>query len=284
MTIQLIIDGGADVPKEMMDKYGVLSVALNLHFDDEQLKTDNLDLPTFYDKLKRSSSLPRSSAPSPYDFYEVYKKVDPEKPILVLAISGGVSSTYDSAVMGADMLLEEEPDRKIKVINTKTASCGIALLIHEATTRMEEGYEWNQLVTHMENRAEKVTTLFVLKTLENLIKGGRLDRVKGAIAKTMNIKLILRASLEEGKIEVSEKVRGNKKAIRRFIEQVGEYASNLEDQVIAMSHVNSAERGRTILNDIKEKYKFKDSLFVEMGPLIATYTGESAIVIAFFRD
>ncbi|SEB18318.1 EDD domain protein, DegV family [Thalassobacillus cyri] len=285
MTIQMIIDGGADVPKSLIEKYKLKIVPLNLHFGDEQYKTgETLDLSLFYEKLKQSEELPRSSAPSPYDFYQACKKVGKDRPILVLAMTKGLSSTYESAVMGKDMLLDEEPERQIIVLNTKTASCGVALLVQEAGKKIEEGSGLQQLASHMEERIEKTTTLFILQTLENVIKGGRLDKVRGTIAKTLNIKLLLKASDDKGDIEVIEKVRGNKKAFRRFVEQIGEYANNFEDRVISLSHCNSAESGRSTLNDIKTKYNFKDSLFMETGPLISTYAGEGGLVIAFFKD
>ncbi|MGI8316506.1 DegV family protein [Halobacillus mangrovi] len=285
MTIKIIIDGGGDLPDSMRERHKVINVPLNLHFGEEQYKTgETIDLPTFYKKLKQSDELPRSSSPSPNDFYEKYKEVDPAEDILVLAMTRGLSSTYDSAVIGKNMLLEEEPDRRIAVLNTKTASCGIALLFREATEKIEEGLEFEAVVEHMEERIEKTTTLFILKTLENVIKGGRLDKVKGALAKTLNIKLLMKASDDEGSVEVTEKVRGNKKSIRRFVEQIGEYAHNLEDRVIALSHCNDEPRGRKVLENIRDKYNFKDELFMETGPLISTYAGEGGLVIAFFKD
>ncbi|WP_101846617.1 DegV family protein [Halobacillus sp. Marseille-P3879] len=283
MTIQLIIDGGADLPQHMIEEHDLKVVPLNIHFGEEQYKTGvTIDLPTFYEKLTAAKELPTSSSPSPYDFYEKYKQVDNSTPILVLALTQGLSSTYDSAVMGRDMLLEEEPERRIAVLNTKTASCGIALLVHEAAKQIEAGHQFDEVVLHMEGKIEQTTTLFILKTLENVIKGGRLDKVKGTIAKTLNIKLLMKE--EEGKIEVSEKIRGDKKSLRRFVEQIGEYAHHFEDKVIAMSHCHDEERGRAVLKSIKEKYPFKDSMFTEMGPLISTYAGEGGLVIAFFKD
>ncbi|RWZ52262.1 DegV family protein [Halobacillus fulvus] len=284
MTIHIVVDGGGDFPEGMIERYQLKFVPLNLHFGDEQYKTNvTIDNATFYKKLKESEELPRSSSPSPHDFYETYKAIPSEDSILVLTLTEGLSSTYESAVMGKNLLLEEEPDREIAVLNTKTASCGITLLVNEATTKIEEGLSFDALVSHMEERIEKTTTLFILKTLENVIKGGRLDRVKGTIAKTLNIKLLMRAA-DEGGIEVTEKVRGDKKSLRRFIEQIGEYAQNVEDRVITLSHTNDPTRGQQVLDKIKDRYPFKDSLFMETGPLISTYAGEGGIVIAFFKD
>ncbi len=283
MHIQLMTDGGADIPQRLLRKTEIIQVPLYLHFSDGQYKSDvDLDLPTFHKKIKEMNELPRSAAPSPNDFYEAYKQVSKQTPILMLSLTKGLSSTYENAVMGMNMLLEEEPDRIIEVINTKTASCGIALLLHEAINKIEDNYSFGELVDHIHYLVEHTTTLFVLKTLENLVLGGRLDKVKGTIAKTLNIKLLMKAS-EEGAIEVTEKVRGDKKSIRRFIEQIGEYTKNFEDKVISMSHCNAEERAKKVLADIRSKYPFKDAYLMDTGPLISTYGGEGALVISFFN-
>ncbi|HLR81161.1 MAG TPA: DegV family protein [Bacillota bacterium] len=284
MDIQLMTDGGADLPKRLREELDVAIVPLYLHFEDGEYKSGvTIDLPTFLKKVRETKKLPQSSAPSPNDFYEAYKKVEPDKPILMLSMTKGLSSTYEHAVLGKQMLLEEQPHRTIEVINTKTASCGIALLLHETKKKIDAGYTFDELVTHLHERVEQTATLFVLKTLENLILGGRLDRVTGAIAKTLRIKLLMRAS-EDGEIEVTEKVRGNKKSIRRFIEQIGEISKNIEDKVITMSHCNTEKRAKTVLAEIMSKYPFKDGYIMETGPLIATYGGEGALVISFFKD
>lgn len=277
-------DGGADIPKRISEEMNIIVVPLYLHFSDGQYKSgQTMDLSDFHKKIKETKELPRSAAPSPNDFYDAYKAIDPQTPILMLSLTKGLSSTYENAVIGKNMLLEEEPKRTIEVINTKTASCGIALLLHEANEKITQGFNFDELVDHLLSRVEQTTTLFVLKTLENLVLGGRLDKVKGTIAKTLNIKLLMKAS-EEGSIEVSEKVRGDKKSIRRFIDQIGEYTKHFEDKVISMTHCNAEERAKHVLTEIRKKYPFKDALLTDTGPLISTYGGEGALVISFFRD
>ncbi|MFC0302327.1 DegV family protein [Virgibacillus soli] len=284
MNVQLMTDGGADIPQKLMNTLDIKIVPLYLHFKDGQYKTGELDMTSFFNKIKETNELPRSAAPSPHDFYEAYKSVDPERPILMLSLTKGLSSTYENAVTAKNMLLEDEPNRKIEVINTKTASCGIALLMYESSKKLAENYTFEQLVEHLKERVEQTTTLFVLKTLENLILGGRLDKVRGAIAKTLNVKLIMKASEDKGDIEVIEKVRGDKKAVRRFIELIGEHTKNAEGKVIAMTHCVDEKRAQTVLDEINQTYPFADSLLSETGPLISTYGGEGALVISFFNN
>src|SRR5699024_12011761 len=89
---------------------------------------------------------------------------------------------------------------------------------------------------------------------------------------------------DEGTIEVTEKVRGDKKSIRRFVEQIGEHTKNFEDKIITMTHCNAEDRAKKVLADIREKYPFMDAHLTDMGPLIATYAGEGGLVISFFRN
>src|SRR5699024_1326910 len=195
MQVQLMADGGADIPQHLVEKYQVKIIPLYLHFSDGEYKTGvTLDLDNFHQKVKSLNEVPKSSAPSPNDFYEAFKSVPETKPIIMLSISKEISTTYDNAVAAKNMLLEEEPDRKIEVINTKSASGAVGLLIHKLYEKIESGYPFEQLVEHIEKCADKTVTLFVLRTLDNLVRGGRVSKVTGKIAKTLNIKLLMRAS------------------------------------------------------------------------------------------
>lgn len=284
MQIQIMTDSGADLSTSLIDRYNIKVVPLNVHFGDEQYQSGvDLDISTFYSKMKHADNLPTTSAPAPYEFYEAYKEIDPNKPILMLSLSQELSTTHDNAVAGKNMLLEEEPSRNIVVLNTKTATSGMTLLTDEAGRCIEEGMEFDTLVQHMEERIEQTATLVFLRNVENLIKGGRLDRFKGTIAKTLNIKILMKKS-DIGTIEVAEKVRGNKKALRRFLEQIGEYTKSFEDKVIAISHSSTEDKAKSFINEIKDRYAFNDTILTEMGPLIATHAGEGGYVISFFKD
>lgn len=283
MNIQLITDSGADIPEHLAQKINIITVPLYLHFSDGEYVTGKtIDLQGYHKKVKELNEVPQSSAPSPNDFYHVFKKVPADRPIIVLSLSQGLSSTYTNAAAGKTMLLEEEPERQIKIIDTKTASCGISLLLYELHQKTADYNNLEELVNYIEACVEKTATLFILDTLDNLVRGGRVSKVTGKIAKTLNIKLLMRE--KDGKIDVSEKVRGEKKAVRRFIDQIGEYTKDFETKSLFMTHCNSEDRASKLLEEIKAKYKFKETYLSEMGPLIATHGGDGAVVIAFFRD
>src|SRR5699024_12302458 len=76
------------------------------------------------------------------------------------------------------------------------------------------------------------------------------------------IKLLLKAS-EEGAVEVSEKIRGSKRSLKRFIDQIDDYVTNVENKVIVMTHSNAKEYGQSVLNRILDRYPFKESYLTE---------------------
>ncbi|MET3683948.1 DegV family protein with EDD domain [Alkalibacillus flavidus] len=284
MSFQIMVDGGADLPQSFADKFNVITIPLNIHFNDGVYKGGvNLTTEQFYEKLKDEGDLAKTSAPSPNEFYDAFKAVDANTPILLLSLSQNLSATYQNAVIGRDMLLDEEPDRQVEIINTKTASCGMALLANEVVKLKMKQMDFQEIVDTMKQNAERTVTLFSLRTVENLIKGGRLDRFRGAIAKTLNIKLLMRAS-DEGEIEVTEKIRGEKKALRRLVDQIGDYSKSLEGKTIVMSQSRCHDKAIDIMNQIKERYHQDEDHIVEMGPLIANYAGEGGLVISFLRD
>ncbi|WP_027964879.1 DegV family protein [Halalkalibacillus halophilus] len=284
MAIQFMVDGGADLPTGFEEKHNIKVIPLNIHFGEEVFKSGvELTVEDYYRRVNAQDELPKTSAPSPNDFYERFKEVDPETPILMLSLTKNLSATFQNAGIGKDMLLEEEPNRTIEIVNTKTASNGITLILNEAIKLEHQGIDFDEIVEQAKSNVERTVTLFSLKTVENLIKGGRLDKVRGTIARTLNIKLLMKAS-DEGDIEVTEKVRGEKKALRRLVEQIGDYTKSLDGKMITIAQSNCEEKARQVLANIKDKYNQQEEIMVEMGPLIATHAGEGGLVISFLKD
>lgn len=283
MTIQLITDGGSDLSTQMREDWKVKVIPLYIHLDNEQIKAGDISIEAFSEKIAQSKSFPTTSAAGPFEYYKVFEKVPGDKAIIHFSVSNGVSSAYKHAVMAKNMLLEKQPERQIEIINTESASSGIILLIQETINKIQEGFNFTELLSFIEDRIKHLRTVFVLKTLDNLIRSGRLDRIKGAVAKTLNVKLLLQAS-DEGKIEVLEKIRGTKKATKRFVEKVGEYISDTANQKLVITHAQAKERLDHIVTLIKEKYQFESVITAEMGPLLSLHAGSEAIVMAFFSD
>lgn len=279
MAIKIISDGSADLPKHVLEQLGIKVVPLSVHFQHEQYDSD-MDLRLFYQKMKEESELPKTCSPSPSSFMKHFMETEPDEEILCISLSSALSSTYHHAMMGKSMIDEEHPHSKtIEVIDSKNASLGLGLLVYNAAKMAKEGYSIQDLVETLKRNITEVKNYFVLDTLENVVKGGRLDRVRGAIASVLNIKLLMKAS-EEGSLEVVEKTRGMQNAIKKLIDRIGEAGHDFEQRVLGIAHSNCEERAREVMEMILSKYPFKEVIFSEMGPVIGTYAGQGGILVS----
>lgn len=283
MAIKIVTDSSVELPTDIITQFDIHIIPLNVHFGERHFKSGvDLDSKMFFDLMREEEELPKSSSPSPNDFYEKFVSFDENDDILVISLSSQLSSTYDSAMMGKQMFMEAHPERNIEVIDTHSASAGLGLIVYETAKLVDAGAAFEEAVQKAKTVSHNSHTVFILETLENVIKGGRLDRVRGAIAKTLNIKLMMHE--HEGKVEVLEKIRGNKKAIRRFVEQIGEYSKNFEEKVLTLSHANCEDKALSLIELIKEHYPFKEILLSEVGPLIGTYSGEGGLIMAYEKN
>ncbi|MFC0216707.1 DegV family protein [Paenibacillus chartarius] len=281
MTICIISDGGADLPTELAAELGIRIVPLTVRFGDEVMPADT-GAQAFYNKMRESRELPKTASPSPHDFAAAYRAAGPETDILVLTISSALSSTYQNAVIARDMLLEDQPRNcgSIEVVDSLNASGGLGLLAYRAAKWAGTGMVFDELLQRVKSIVAESKLYVFLETLENVIKGGRLDRARGAVASMLNIKLVMKRS-DEGTIEVVDKVRGSQQAIRRMIERIGEVKHDFEKAVLAIAHSNCEEKARKVLADILAVYPFRDVIFTDMGPVIGTYAGEGGILVSY---
>lgn len=277
MTVKIITDGSADMPQGFFETNDIEQVPLTVSFGEEQYSSD-MDNKQFYQKIKSSPKLPMTSSPSPYTFTGAYERAGKSSDILVLALSSGVSSTYQHAKLAADAW--ESEGGSIEVIDTRTASVGLGLLTYKAALLAREGKTLQQISHAIRDYQKRLPTHIFLETLENVIKGGRLDKVRGTIASVLNVKLLMKAT-EDGTIDVMEKVRGSQNALRRMIEKIEDAKLDFETAVLAIAHSNCEARAKELLEAILKRYPFKDTHIAEMGPVIGTYAGEDGIVISY---
>ena len=152
--------------------------------------------------------------------------------------------------------------------------------LYENHELIEEKLENHTIVDKVNRYIKEMKTFFVLESLDNLIKSGRLSKVKGKLASVLNIKPIMGED-GTGNIREVEKVRGSNKAIRRLIEIIGEQGERLEEKVIGIAHCNALEKARHMKEEILRRYRFKDIIIVNTAGISTVYANEGGIIIAF---
>lgn len=156
---------------------------------------------------------------------------------MVICMTSNISSTYQTALLAKEMYEEEELHNKIEIMDSRTFSGGLALIVFLAAKWSLTCSSLEELKDMVMNKVEEVNAYFTLTTLENVVKGGRLKRLPGAVASVLNIKLLLKISTE-GTVEVVEKTRGSYKALNRLVAKLDGKQYDYEKAVIAIVHSN----------------------------------------------
>ena len=281
MALKIFTDSGCDFPMELFNGK-VHIVPLHVTFN-EGTYLDRVDLSTadFYQKMREQEELPKTAAPSPYSFLEKFQKeLEQGDEGIIISLSSQLSSTFQNARIAVEMYKEINPQAKLEVLDSKNASIGMGVIISKALDFLHDTIHFEEVTQRIREVIDRTYTLIFLDTLENVIKGGRLDRVKGKIASVLNIKILMKNSFE-GSLEIIDKVRGSKQALNRLFELVDEYGGNIEQRVLAIAHANCEEKAQNIKRLFEEKYQEAKIVLTEIGPSIGTYSGEGGILISF---
>ncbi|PUU86091.1 DegV family protein [Halanaerobium sp.] len=278
MDFKIIVDSCCDLTKDLRERFNISTAPLSIDVGDRHFIDDeNLDREGLLDAMRNSSDAPKTASPGPGPFLDLYRKYDN---IFVVTLSKELSATYQNAMLAKKMILEEAEDKLIKVFNSFSATVGETMIAYKLGELIEAGFNRDEIIEKTEKYVEEMQTLFVLDSLDNLIKAGRMGKLKGKIASFFNIKPVLGAT-PDGTITLVDKARGSKRAIRKLIEKIGERGENLEEKVLGIAHCNALEKAEYIKGKAAEKYNFREIIIVETAGISTVYANEGGIVLAF---
>lgn len=274
--VRLISDSSADLPKELLEKHNIKVVPLNIYVQGkEYLEGVNITSQEFFSKMFSSDELPKTSQPSPLAFANAFRQFSKDDEILCLTISSGLSGTYQSACVGKSMC-----DLSITVFDTLAGSLGHGILVIKAAELAKQGLSVDEIVKELNSYKKDMNILILLNTLENIVKGGRLSRFQGSIAKILNIKILLEGV--NGKVVLLEKVRGKKKFLKRVLDVIEERKKDFSNSIFGITHVDNLADVEFIKNEIIKRFHPKDIIINDMGATMSTYAGKGGMIISFY--
>ncbi|HSQ88756.1 DegV family protein [Romboutsia sp.] len=276
-SIRIITDGSCDFPQEVLDRVNPSIVGINVAFEEESyIGGLEINEETFYSKMRECKKLPKTSSPSPERFLEFYNCEESE--ILVFTLTSKLSSTYSSAVLAKNMYLEENPNKRIEVIDSQSGSIGVALMILKCNELIESGKTMDEILDSIEKFKEEMIFFGVLDTLENAIKGGRVNVLAGKLINALNFKVIIK--IEDGLVKPIDKARGGSNSLKKAIEYVQNNVTNQIQRTVIIGHANCPDKAEKIKQFIDINLDFKEILIASIGPIMGTFTSEGAILVS----
>jgi len=278
MDFKIVVDSCCDLTKELRERFNISTAPLSIDVGDKHFIDDeNLDREALLSAMRGSNEAPKTASPGPEPFLNLYQEYENT---FVVTLSKELSASYQNAVLAKNMIMEEAENKFVSVFNSFSASAGETMITYKLGELIEAGLNRDEIIEKIEKYIDQMQTLFVLDSLDNLIKAGRMGKLKGKIASFFNIKPVLGAT-PEGTITLVDKARGSKRAIRKLVEKIGEKGKDLETKVLGIAHCNALDKAEYIKKEAAERYNFREIIIVETAGISTVYANEGGIVLAF---
>lgn len=276
-------DNNSDLPESYLKEHGVGCTYLSYAMDGKNYTHGNF-LPEheFYEAM-RSGSLPTTAQSNPESTREMMEPFLKEgKDILHIAFSSALSGTCNSAMIAADELREEYPERKIIVVDSLGASLGQGLLVHLAQMKKETGEDLETVAKWAEKNKLHMVHMFTVDDLYHLYRGGRLSKTAAVVGSVLNIKPVLHVD-DEGKLVPVGKVRGRKKALLELVKAMDEKIKGYENScdTVFISHGDCEEDANFVADKVKERYRVKTIIINHVGATIGAHSGPGTLALFF---
>mgnify|MGYP001858878141 CR=1 FL=1 len=272
MSYHIIADSCCELTEEMRRDPGIETASLTLEVGGETIVDDEtFDQKSFLAKVAACPECPKSACPSP----EVYQKAfeGEEDHQYAVTLSSELSGSYNSAMLGRSLAMEQDGTKKIHVFNSRSASVGETLIVRKIAECEKEGMPFGQLVDTVEQY-----TYFVLENLETLRKNGRLSNLKAFVATALKIKPVM-GSTPEGTICQLDQARGINKALMKMVDYIVKDVREPEKKVLAISHCNCPERAEIVRDAILERIHVKDSFILDTRGVSSMYANDGGVIV-----
>ena len=202
---------------------------------------------------------------------------------LVLAFSSGLSTTYQSAVIAADELMEKYPDRQVKVVDTLCASLGQGLLVWYACQKRDAGFSLEDLTAWCEDKKMHLCHWITVDDLLYLKRGGRISAATAVMGTMLQIKPIIHMD-DEGHLVNVGKARGRKGAIETIAKKMGETGLPGENDTVFICHGDCIEDAEYLAKLVKEQYGVKKVLIYYVGAVIGSHSGPGTLALFYIGN
>lgn len=278
MKYKIVIDSCGELLDKWKTDEKFESVPLTLTVGNEDIVDDeSFNQAEFLEKVAKCPECPKSSCPSPEKYRQAFD-CDAEH-VYAVTLSVNLSGSYNSAILGRNLLLEDNPEKKVHVFNSCSASAGETLIAMKIEECEEAGMDFEQTVKTVEEYIQSQNIYFVLENLETLRKNGRLSNIKAFVASALKIKPVMNGT-SEGTIAQLDQARGINKALIKMVDYVVENAKDSENKVLAITHCNCASRAEIVKEEILKRIEVKDVVVLDTAGVSSMYANDGGIIVS----
>jgi DegV family protein with EDD domain len=276
----ILTDSSTHIPESIRKGLNISVIPVWLHWDNDRFRDGvDIDIKTFYNRLKGSKTLPTSSQPSPKEFIDQFRQIAQDKAgVVSVLVSSKISGTVASAQTAKDQLSK----LSIKVVDSLHGSMGAGFMVLAAARAAAAGKSIKEIVAAAEDLRDKIHFFFMVDTLEYLHKGGRIGTAKRLLGSALSIKPILQ--FKEGRIQPLSQARTNRKALAEILKIAEQRLAGKKMVEAAVVDVDAVEAGDNFAAIVKERFNPPILHRSPVSPVVGSHVGPGALGLAFYTE
>lgn len=275
---RIVADTTCGLPPEIYGRLQIQMIPQVINFGAESFREGvDMDGAEFMARLRTSKVMPKTAAPYPGDFVEIFQNA--------AAAGEGVVCVHPSAdmsgtVRSAELAKQDFPDADIRIIDTRFVSGPLGSLVLEAARLAQQGASADAVEAHVRELMARARIYFIVDTLEFLRRGGRIGGAEALLGTMLQIKPIL--TLVNGRIDQFERERTKKKALARLSELVLAESAHGAEAHISINHADARQEAEDLAGQLRQALGAEDVLILNMPPAIVTHAGPGTLAVGFF--
>ncbi|WP_018249799.1 DegV family protein [Orenia marismortui] len=277
--IAVVTDSTADLSPELIARYNINVIPLKVRLGEHEYE-DGIDIARedFLTELEESDIMPSTSQPPIGSFLDLYKKLAEEhEQILSIHFSEKLSGTIKTARLAANML----EDIDIKVVDSKTVTGALGLIVIEAAKAISNGSSLDETINLISQLKENINTYFTIDDLSYLERGGRIGKATAFVGNLFNVKPIL--TIDNGEITPYKKIRGERKLYKTLTKLVRkELDDNKGHKLVILygKYLDNANKLRDILTD---EFEWEEVSMLQLGSIVSAHVGPTPYGMVIYK-
>ena len=278
MSFKVIVDSCCDLTPSLLREGDFLSVPLSIQVGERLFVDDaSLDRAELLWRMKECPDAPKTACPSPAQYLDAFDCGADE--LYVVTLSALLSGSHNSAQQARQLWLEEHPESRVHIFNSCSASAGEALLAMKIRDLAARGLPFQTVIQEADRACQEMQTLFVLESLENLRKNGRLTGLQSVVTAALRIKLLMGAT-PEGTICKRGQALSIKQALTKMVDLMAQDPGH-EGKLLAITHCNCLDRAFLLKDMVRRRCGFADIYVSEAGGVSTVYANDGGVVAAY---
>ena len=285
MEYIIFADVSIDIDMAFADKYDLKYISMEYILDDNSFNCSRPEndemMHQYYEKLRLKAST-HTSQIVPNNYVEAFEGYIKEgKGILYISLSSGLSNTYESALLAANMLGEDYPECEVEIVDSLGATGGMGILAESACLNREKGMSLSDNAKWLREHANNINFWFKVEDLMYLCRGGRVSATTAVVGTALKIKPILTID-STGKLQTIDKKRGDKQAMLGLIERFEETYDPDMGNTVYVSCADCRDVAETLKSKLLEKHPDLDIKITMLSPIIGAHTGPDMLSLIYY--